>query len=89
MPTPQSTVTDRVPEVPDVAFSVAVDSARSCVQLCGELDEDTSAIFTSVVAGLVGNGCVDMIVDLAGLTFFDLRGSAALVEALSLLEKRG
>ena len=73
----------------EVVFRVAVDSDRCCVRVCGELDEDTSAIFSGVVSGLLGHGCVDLSVDLAGLTFFDLRGFAALASAQSLLGERG
>lgn len=82
------TIPDRF-AVPDVAFAVALDAERCCVRLSGELDEDTAAVFSGVIDCQLDHDRLDLTVDLVDLTFFDLRGFAALCAARSRLAERG
>jgi anti-anti-sigma factor len=73
----------------DLAFSIDTVDGGSHIGLCGELDGETVALLTWVVDAQIGYGHVDVCLDLARLTFFDLRGFSALCAAQRRLAERG
>jgi anti-anti-sigma factor len=75
--------------VPDTAFVVTVDDVDGCLAVAGELDHETAPAFAGVVAGQVARCRVDLRVDLSELTFFDLDGVDALLDAQRRLEACG
>ena len=82
----------RVPSATDVAdlsFSIEMGIIGSHIRLCGELDGETAVLFTCVLDAQLAHGHVDVCLDMAGLTFFDLRGFAALCDARRRLADAG
>jgi anti-anti-sigma factor len=72
-----------------LAFSVDIDGTGSRVLLRGELDDETAPLLTYVVSSQVAHGRADLLLDLAGLTFFDLRGFAAVCDVHAAVEEVG
>jgi anti-anti-sigma factor len=74
----------------DLAFSIDMGMDGSYIRLCGELDGETAVLFTCVLDAQLAHGHLDVCLDVAGMTFFDLRGFAALCAAQRrLLDKGG
>jgi anti-anti-sigma factor len=69
-----------------LAMRVRYDGPRSVVALTGELD---AAHCADVARACMSQGHVDVIVDMADLTFMDCSGYGALVASRSVLRARG
>ena len=76
-------------EAPVLLCSVSTGTTASVLHLDGELDIDSAALLTGVVDGQVASGRVDVRLDLAGLTFCDVRGLDALLGAQQRLRSSG
>jgi anti-anti-sigma factor len=73
----------------DLAFSIDAADGGSHIRLCGELDGETVALFTYVLDAQIDHGHHDVSLDVAGLTFFDVRGFSAVCAAQRRLLERG
>jgi anti-sigma B factor antagonist len=65
-------------------------SGGSCaLALTGEVDVYTSPRLKQELGDLVDAGCMDIVIDLNGLTFIDSSGLGVLVSALRRIKERG
>ncbi len=68
---------------------VTMDTVASTVALRGDLDFETAELLRTAVERQVAQDHVELVVDLAGLEFFDLAGLDALRDAQRRAQARG
>ena len=69
--------------------AVRADHDTLTVALGGEFDLDAAPHFSSCTDEVVANGTENVVIDLAGLTFIDSTGVAALVDCHQRLKASG
>ncbi|MBK5307189.1 MAG: STAS domain-containing protein [Frankiaceae bacterium] len=79
------------PDTPSLRISEAVDGATTVLTLSGELDLATAELLRTRVRALVGRGAEvrHLVLDLSDLTFLDVTGLGALLEARRKLTGAG
>jgi anti-anti-sigma factor len=71
----------RAPPAEALLLHVSMDTVASTVFLHGELDAETAGLLDRAVERQVAEDHVELVVDVAGLAFFDLAGLDALQAA--------
>jgi anti-sigma B factor antagonist len=72
-----------------LAIDASLERSRMVVRVSGELDIDTVARFQAAVQRACEAGHRDVVIDLSGVGFCDVRGLHALVEVHTAVEQRG
>jgi anti-sigma B factor antagonist len=70
-----------VSPLPHLRFDISAEAASTVVRITGEIDAETASELLDAVRALHGCNSHDITLDLAGVTFIDSRGLAALVMA--------
>ncbi|MCX8007207.1 MAG: STAS domain-containing protein [Coriobacteriia bacterium] len=69
-------------------IDVKKDGQTCMLSVRGEIDVYTSPVLKSELGSAIDDGCVDLVVDMQGVTFIDSSGLGALVSGLRRVKER-
>ena len=61
----------------------------SRLEVVGEIDAHTSGQFEEALSAMIGSGAVNVVIDMAGVTFIDSSGLRVLIQAHKNVAERG